>query len=285
MTTKKENKKITCGIIMPISSIDGCSAEHWLEVKDIIFESVQSVGDKNFVPRIVSDADDVGVIQKRIVQSLYDSEIVVCDVSGKNPNVMFELGMRLAFDKPTVIIKDDQTDYSFDTGVIEHLTYPRDLRFSKIVEFKESLAKKIEATHNAGEKNQNSFLKNFGKFQVAQLDETVVSADKAVLESLSDMQREISHLRRNVGMEYKPFANRDPSFAGDFSGLEKRRLIRSAIEKWKRQNPEVKDKDLSDNKELHKFVEKEIRAPAVFTTPAEFDALLNRVLRFYKDFD
>jgi hypothetical protein len=34
---------------------------------------------------------------------------------------MFELGMRLAFDKPTVIIKDDKTDYMFDTGIIEHV--------------------------------------------------------------------------------------------------------------------------------------------------------------------
>ncbi len=39
---------------------------------------------------MVSEADDVGVIQKRIVQNLHTHEIVVCDVSCKNPNVMFE---------------------------------------------------------------------------------------------------------------------------------------------------------------------------------------------------
>jgi hypothetical protein len=49
---------------------------------------------------------------------------------------MLELGMRLAFDKPAVIVKDDKTDYSFDTSSIEHLAYPRDLRFSKIKSFK-----------------------------------------------------------------------------------------------------------------------------------------------------
>lgn len=79
----------------------------------------------------MSDADDVGVIQKRIVQGVYGADLIVCDVSCKNSNVMFELGMRLAFDKPTVIIKDDKTDYTFDTGVIEHITYPRDLRFQR----------------------------------------------------------------------------------------------------------------------------------------------------------
>jgi hypothetical protein len=35
--------------------------------------------------------------------------------------------MRLAFDRPTIIVKDDLTTYSFDTSPIEHLEYPRDL--------------------------------------------------------------------------------------------------------------------------------------------------------------
>ena len=104
--------KPMCGIIMPISEIDNCSAEHWVEVQSILRDVIKSA---DFEPNLVSDADDVGIIQKRIVQNVYSNEIVVCDVSGKNPNVMFELGMRLAFDKPTIIIKDDFTNYSFDT--------------------------------------------------------------------------------------------------------------------------------------------------------------------------
>ena len=77
--------------------------------------------------------------EKEIIQNLYENPGLVCDVSGKNPNVMFELGLRLAFDKPTIIVKDNKTSYSFDTSAIEHLEYPRDLRFSKIVEFKKTL--------------------------------------------------------------------------------------------------------------------------------------------------
>jgi len=42
--------------------------------------------------------------------------MIVCDISGRNPNVMFELGLRLAFDKPAIIIKDEITPYSFDTS-------------------------------------------------------------------------------------------------------------------------------------------------------------------------
>ncbi|HXU93859.1 MAG TPA: hypothetical protein VFP33_09410, partial [Gallionella sp.] len=176
MATKSLGKdeaemQLTCGLIMPISSIDGCSSEHWVEVKSIITEAIEGISAPRFSVKLVSDADDVGVIQKRIVQNIYSSDIVICDVSGKNPNVMFELGMRLAFDKPTVIVKDDKTDYSFDTSVIEHVPYPRDLRFSRIVSFKTLLAEKILATHKAAttDPNHSTFLKNFGKFHVADL--------------------------------------------------------------------------------------------------------------------
>jgi len=183
----ESQETLNCGIVMPISPIDNCGADHWVEVKSIIVQSIESISSIKFNVSLVSDADDTGVIQKRIVQNLYKSDIIVCDVSGKNPNVMFELGMRLAFDKPTVIIKDDRTDYSFDTGIIEHLSYPRDLRFTKIVDFKDKLAAKILATYNASisDPEHSTFLGNFGKFNVATLNETEVF-QQTDLSALSD---------------------------------------------------------------------------------------------------
>lgn len=201
LDTKAQNEapaSYSCGLIMPISSIDGCSADHWVEVKTIIEEAIESITENRYAVKLVSDADDIGVIQKRIVQNVYSSDIVVCDVSGKNPNVMFELGLRLAFDKPTIIIKDDKTEYSFDTGVIEHVGYPRDLRFSRIVEFKRVLALKVASTHKAAlaDPDHSTFLKNFGKFQIAGLTSTEVSAERVILDTLSDIQGELAMLRR-----------------------------------------------------------------------------------------
>jgi hypothetical protein len=139
----EQNEKPVCGIVMPISEIDGCSAGHWKDVKEIIEKAATMAG---YEAKLVSQSDDVGVIQQRIVQNLYDCEIIVCDVSAKNANVMFELGLRLAFDKPAIVLKDDKTSYSFGTSPIEHLEYPRDLRYSVIQSFKTDLASKITAT-------------------------------------------------------------------------------------------------------------------------------------------
>ncbi|MEY2502510.1 MAG: hypothetical protein QOI07_2844 [Verrucomicrobiota bacterium] len=198
---------------MPISPIDGCDEAHWLEVRTILGDAIRDGG---FDPSLVSDADDIGIIQKRIIQNLYENPIVVCDVSGKNPNVMFELGLRLAFDKPTLIVKDDKTAYSFDTAPIEHLAYPRDLRFAAIVEFKRELTRKLKATYTAAtnDSQYTTFLKHFGTFSVAKLESKEVSGDQIILEELRDLRESVSMLstrvpesrRRGVGRQWDPEA-------------------------------------------------------------------------------
>ena len=177
----------TCGIVIPISAIDDCSEAHWGDVLTIVSDAISDAG---FYPNIVSNADESGIIQKRIIQNLFENPIVVCDVSGKNPNVMFELGMRLAFDKPTIVIKDDKTDYSFDTSPIEHVGYPRDLRFSRIVEFKAKLTEKIIATYKISQENASytTFLKHFGEFKVAELEQKTVGLDEYILDELKELR-------------------------------------------------------------------------------------------------
>ena len=111
---------------------------------------------------------------------------------------MFELGMRLAFDKPTIIIKDDKTPYSFDTSQIEHIEYPRDLRFSKIVSFKESLAAKIKATYekSASDTSYTTFLKHFGEFKVAKIDSKEATVQEIIMDELKNLKNEMSRLAR-----------------------------------------------------------------------------------------
>lgn len=158
---------------------------------------VEALAEVGFLARIVSSKDAVGVIQAHIVQNLFDNEIVVVDVSGKNPNVMFELGMRLAFDKPVVIIKDELTNYSFDTSPVEHLNYRSDLRYQAIVDFKKDLGAKVTATYQArSDKNHATFLKQFGRVNTASLGEKEGGAFQAVLEELASMRSDLRSIGR-----------------------------------------------------------------------------------------
>lgn len=188
------DKKPTCGIIMPISLIDNCPSDHWADVLGIIKDVCVS---NNFSPSLVSDADDIGVIHNRIIENIYSSDIVICDVSCKNANVMFELGMRLAFDKPTIIIKDNVTGYSFDTSLIEHLEYPRDLRFTSILKFKENLGKKLKATHEKAisDPNYSTFLKNFAKYKIARLDDREITSETYMLNAIEELRKDVRFIK------------------------------------------------------------------------------------------
>lgn len=223
---------------MPIAAHPDYPAEHWKDVLSLLTEAIEET---DFEPRLVSDDVAIGLIHDRIVTNIYNDDIVVCDVSSRNPNVMFELGLRLAFDKPTIIIKDEKTAYSFDTGVIEHLSYPSSLRFSQIVEFKKELAKRITATYlrSVNEPNYSPFLKSFGKTIVpATLHQTEIPEGKYILEQLDILRYEIRLLRRD-----RPEIANNNNHSYRISETMKKQLLFAILTRLKDDHPGVSEKD------------------------------------------
>ncbi len=192
----KQKGAAICGIVMPIAAMDGYTEAHWAEVLGIVKDVVKEAG---MTGDLVSYAEESSLIHSTIVQNLFDSDVVICDVSGKNPNVMFELGMRLAFDKPTLIIKDSETTYSFDTAPVEHIPYPRDLRYPRIVDFKAKLKSKLVATAEraAADPSYSTFLKHFQRITVAKLDDKEVSAQEYILRELKSIKQQVADGQRS----------------------------------------------------------------------------------------
>lgn len=268
-TDTKTNSIPKCGIIMPISPIDGCGSEHWIEILTLLKEVATEAG---FEPNIVSDADESGIIQKRIIQNIYSNEIVICDVSGKNPNVMFELGMRLAFDKPTIIIKDDKTDYSFDTSVIEHLSYPRDLRFYKIIDFKEKLKIKLQTTYKKSkdDPNYSTFLKSFGKYKIAHLDENEITSENYILSSLDDIKLELRQLKLNQ----KHQINSRQTIAS-----EGEKVVAYFIDKYLKENNIRRFSHIAESiEELYEYLENQEQVREICGHSNNIHAAMNKVL-------
>jgi len=269
MTDKKQSdKKPTCGIIMPISLIENCSPEHWADMLGILKDVCNS---NDFIPNLVSDADDIGVIHNRIIENIYSSDIVICDVSCKNANVMFELGMRLAFDKPTIIIKDDLTGYSFDTSLIEHLEYPRDLRFTSIIKFKENLGKKLKATHEKAttDPNFSTFLKNFGKYKIAHLEDREITSDTFIVNAIEELRRDIRIIKNNSFVEKGDDISK---LIRTKSLLEKEMQARSRFE---RMHTEITD---VDKLRFRKIVQEYLKSNKISLRPKEMDMELPTII-------
>ncbi|AZC00082.1 RNA helicase [Acinetobacter pittii] len=181
---------------MPIAGMGpDYPADHWVDVIKILHTAIERAG---FIPRIVSDSEESTVIHGSIINNIYNDAIVVCDVSNKNANVMFELGMRLAFNKPVVIVKDDKTDYSFDTGNIQHENYRKDLRHNTVEKFINDLSRKIKKTYEASlNADYQSFLSYFGKFEVAKIENKSIGESEAIeklLNKMNSMESKINSL-------------------------------------------------------------------------------------------
>lgn len=157
-----------CGMVRPIADMGAnYPATHWAEVHEIVAEAAGAAG---YRLRLVSESDQAGIIVSQIVNNLYSDPIVICDVSARNPNVMFELGMRITFQKPVIIITDYETPFSFDITPVKHLQYRRDLRLGAMRKFQSDLKQAVIATVEAAkDPSHRDYLQQFGPIEVTGL--------------------------------------------------------------------------------------------------------------------
>ncbi len=142
---------------------------------------------------------------------------------------MFELGLRLAFDKPVIIIKDHDTGYSFDTSMIEHLNYSKELPFHETEKFINKLTDKINATlEKSKEQNYSPFLKHFTKIKAVGLLEKEGSPEQVISAQIKNMQRSIDLMMKNMRpASYATFAA--PAMSERRLEQEVRRIIRGLL--------------------------------------------------------
>ena len=101
--------KPVCFIIMPITTPEHMvpsyhnDRDHFQHVLEVLFTpAVEAAGYQMIPPNV----DGSEVIQAEIVERLINSDLVLCDISGFNPNVFVELGMRTALNKPVALVRD-----------------------------------------------------------------------------------------------------------------------------------------------------------------------------------
>jgi GcrA cell cycle regulator len=183
----------TCGLIMPISPFQEYEASHWSEVRDVLERAIAKA---EFSAKPVWEHSETDIIHGRIVRNLFDFPIVVCDISGLNANVMFELGMRLAFAKPVVIVVDEKTKIPFDTTAIEHIIYDSTLHFQNTERFISTLSEKLLNVFSAVASNKyRAFLDTFGAFATFEPKSEKLEIDEYVARMLDGINAQISEMR------------------------------------------------------------------------------------------
>lgn len=70
--------------------------------------------EKDFLFSHAGEEDNQQNILKDIVQAIYDSDIIIANLTGLNPNVFYELGIAHTLNKKVIIITEDISTLPFD---------------------------------------------------------------------------------------------------------------------------------------------------------------------------
>ena len=143
--SKKYTKKIVYGID---SSLEDHSYRFAVEKNKITLcgKDGRAAAQAGYVAQTASK-NGSDIIHKTIVNNIYNSELILADLTEHNPNVLFELGLAIAFKKRVAIIRAKGTTAIFGVdNSMRVLDYSPNLWKSTLEMDVEKLAQHIDAT-------------------------------------------------------------------------------------------------------------------------------------------
>lgn len=105
------SKKKTCFVVTPIGDENTAIRRH---IDGIIDQSIIPALMDEFEIKVAHREYEIGSINNRVIQSVCNSDLVVANLTGLNPNVMFEIAIRYSFGKPAIVIAEKGTKLPFD---------------------------------------------------------------------------------------------------------------------------------------------------------------------------
>jgi len=230
-TEKKEEvtgTKPECFVIMPIADPDGYDKGHFTKVYEDIFKPACETA--NYKAVRADEVKQTNLIHLDILQKLIDSPMAICDLSSRNPNVLFELGLRQAFDKPTVLVQEIGTAKIFDIAPLRYTEYRKELRYRDVLEDQGLISVALRATQEATAKGEgvNSIVRILSLARPATLKEVTEGDSSGLLQLVrAEMSEMRSDFRRAMFMiekssrsfhpaEDRPFSPRRIKEARDF---------------------------------------------------------------------
>lgn len=198
------DEKKTCFVVMPISDVADYDAGHFARVYEHLIKP--ACVEAGFDTVRADDVKNTNFIILDILKRIVEADVVVCDLSSRNPNVLYELGIRQAFDLPVVLIKDSQTDRIFDIQGVRTNDYDESLRVDTVKRDRQRLISSIHATVQDHEADPSSLIRllSVRKAELPQSTE-LSQGSSLILDAISDIAERISAIesRASVRMHTK----------------------------------------------------------------------------------
>lgn len=197
------NTPKTCFVIMPISNHPDYDNDHFTRVYNYLIKpACESAGYK---PVRADDSIKTDHITITILQQIIGADIAICDMSSRNANVFYELGMRQAFNKKTVLIRDASTAIPFDIQDLRTLEYDKNLRVDNIKKSIDEISKAIKETENMTDEEINSMIQLLGiksakveKSHEMSTDTSLIMNEiKSLANAVKDVKQEVKSRTNN----------------------------------------------------------------------------------------
>ena len=190
------SKTKTCFVIMPISDHPDYAPGHFKRVYEYIIKpACQKAGYEAIRADDTSKTND---IVSDIIKKIIDSDMAICDMSSRNPNVFYELGLRHAFNLKTTLIKDIKTVRAFDITGLRSVEYDESLRVDEVEKAIEAIADAIEETEKMTSEEANSNIQLLGLSAPAKKVElkTMSGENAAIMGEIRSLRNDIDNMQR-----------------------------------------------------------------------------------------
>lgn len=203
MAKKEENTDIKeatqtreeCFIVTPIGVV---GSETYVKAMGLIDAVIQPVLDEfNILARPANRMEDLGSINKQLIKRVLEDKLVIANLTGLNPNVMYELAVRHAVRKPVIIMAEEGTRLPFDISDQRTIFYSDTLAGVELA--KQELKKKINFALQ-DEKPDNPI---YSALQSEQIFQQLDPANplSVILERLDKMESKISQSDRTSSLK------------------------------------------------------------------------------------
>lgn len=191
---------------MPISDNPNYPKGHFTRVYEHIIKPACLLA--GFEPIRADDVLNTNHIALDILKKIIDSDMALCDLSNQNPNVLYELGIRQAFNKPVTLIKDSKTNRVFDIQGFRDLEYDENLRIDIVQDIIEDLAERMKITYADRDNQINSLVKLLGINPAELSDTTNISVEtELILSQLSSIDNRLNLIENTNKTQSKYFLN------------------------------------------------------------------------------
>jgi hypothetical protein len=201
MTDEKE-----CFFISPIGDDGSDIRKRSDKVMEYVIE--EALSDFDYSVTRADKMDEPGSITNQIIRKIVNSDLVIADLTGHNPNVFYELAVRHATGEPFIQLIDSNESIPFDVNDDRTIHYG--LGVEEADRAKRKIRSQLEMIRDDDPKFDNPVSRSA---EMQSLHESEDPADQNLadlLETVSKIDRKVNRMQHRLIDNQRPSSHRSP---------------------------------------------------------------------------